>query len=451
MQIQVNVNATEATKTEIAKVQLHCRELNVASQLDIDFLTLRNLCGIPSSTVLDFLFIASIVYAVDKLIPRKTAQDNWTRELEVDLPVENIELWNRVRDKLQTTLSFLTGDYWSLNFYNLEHPLSRPRQNRVLQIPNLNANAVCLFSGGLDSLIGVINWLETNQTGNLLLASHYDPRVPGPLSDQNALLEVLQPIYPQRIKPLQVRVGQNPSGKEVTFRSRSILFIALGLYAACSIGPTTPLIIPENGTIALNVPLTPSRRGSCSTRTTHPFLLNSISNILGDIGVANSIHNPYAFKTKGECVEECLNQDALKEAVKRSRSCAKSGHTSSWINRGAKGCGRCMPCIYRRASLHKVGLDTEVYGRDICSGEVDLNSAKISAIDFRACANFLKQNPSRERIARMLLSNGKLYITHINEYADLVCRAMNEIRVLVRDKATNGVKQRCGINDQEVL
>lgn len=447
MHIQVNVSASEATKFEFAKVQLECRELGLTSHLDFDFLTLRNSCGIPSNIALDFLFIATIVYSADKLIPRRSAQDNWTREMEMDLPVENVSIWNRVKDELQAMLSFLTGDYWSFNFYNLNCNLNRPKNSSRNTTNSLDANTVSLFSGGLDSLIGAINWLEANRTGNIILASHYDPRVPGPLSDQNALLEVLKPIYGERIKSLQIKVGQYPSGRETTFRSRSILFIALGIYTACSISQNTPLIIPENGTIALNVPLTPSRRGSCSTRTTHPFLLSSIRSILNNIGIINPISNPYEYKTKGECVEECLNRTALIEAIQRSRSCAKSGHTRNWINRGAKGCGRCMPCIYRRAALHKLNLDTEVYGRDICSGEVDLESTKLSAIDFRACVDFLKRDFPRERIARMLLSNGKVEIASLLEYTDVVSRAMDEIRVLIRDKANENIKRRCGIHD----
>ena len=445
LHIQVDVSNTETTNFEIAKVQLNCSELRLCTALDIDFATLRNSCGVPSNVSLDFLFIASIVYAVDKLIPRRKAPDSWTRQLDVSLPVDNAQLWNSVKASLEPILSFLTGDIWTLDFHNMDCSLSRPRSNRGQAAHRITANNVCLFSGGLDSLIGAIDWLETNRSGTILLASHYDPKVPGPLSDQNELLGVLQPVYGNRIKPLQIRIGQNPSGRETTFRSRSILFIALGLYAAHSIDPNTPVLIPENGTIALNVPLTPSRRGSCSTRTTHPFFLSSIRALINDIGITNPVRNPYELMTKGECVEGCLNQTVLAEAVRKSRSCAKSGHKSSWNNRGAKGCGRCMPCIYRRAALHKLRLDTEVYGQDICSGEVDLNSPKTSTIDFRACANFLKLNPSRERIAKLLLSNGKLRIEDLQTYSDLVCRAMEEICTLIRDKATNEIKRKCGV------
>lgn len=57
---------------------------------------------------------------------------------------------------------------------------------------------------------------------------------------------------------------------ESTFRSRSLLFFAAGIYVANKISPQCQLIVPENGTISINIPLDSGRRSSCSTRTTHP-------------------------------------------------------------------------------------------------------------------------------------------------------------------------------------
>jgi len=127
------------------------------------------------------------------------------------------------------------------------------------------------------------------------------------------------------------------------------VFIALGMFAASSLGPDVPLLIPENGTMALNVPLTPSRRGSCSTRTAHPHYLAMLRRILSQVGLSNPFCNPLQGKTKGEAVVACRNQALLNALARRSVSCAKRGHKVHWTRRNADGCGRCMPCIYRRA------------------------------------------------------------------------------------------------------
>ena len=105
-----------------------------------------------------------------------------------------------------------------------------------------------------------------------------------------------------------------------------------------------------------------------------------------------------------------------------------------------------MPCIYRRAALHSVGLDQEPYGDDLCIGEVDINDhGESGPNDLRACFSFLRRNPPPSEIERMLLSNGSLDIEKLPQYANLVHRAMEEIRSLVRDKASPYIRRQAGV------
>ena len=104
-----------------------------------------------------------------------------------------------------------------------------------------------------------------------------------------------------------------------------------------------------------------------------------------------------------------------------------------------------MPCIYRRAALNKVDLDNQVYGRDICTGEVDLDSKKKLVNDFRAYVSFISGNPTRQTISSLLLANGNLDIALLPSYSDLVFRAMDEVRTLLRQKATQSVRSKVGV------
>jgi hypothetical protein len=104
-----------------------------------------------------------------------------------------------------------------------------------------------------------------------------------------------------------------------------------------------------------------------------------------------------------------------------------------------------MPCVYRRAALHTIGLDGETYGRDICTGEVPIDSNYGYADDFRAYVSFLRQGYSREEIAALLLENGRLDVSRLPEYARIVDHAMDEIRNLLRDKAPDPLKRRAGL------
>lgn len=441
MKIDIHINPSESTKFEFAVVTLRCADRDVECVLDLDFSALHDRCNIPDPIILDFLFFASVVYGIDKLISREKTDDRWTRAMEFCLQVSNPEKWSIVTEDLETCLSFLTGDTWKIQFTELQHDLYRPRSRRKFQLP-AKGNTVSLFSGGLDSLIGAIDYLESNSTNRLFLVGHYD-RYSKAASDQKCVYGDLKNHYQSRLDLLQVKVGPKPSGQEKTYRSRSLLFIAIGMYVARGISNHTPLLIPENGAIALNVPLTPSRRGSCSTRTAHPVFLDTLRKIFKDLGIENPLCNPLELKTKGECVEKCLNGSLLRTAAPKSISCAKGGHKSWWPNTSARGCGVCVPCVYRQAALYRVNWDEEDYGRKIC--QVDLDSNKTYPNDFRALVSFLHHNFSEQEIAYLLYANGNIEITCLQEYADIVARSMDEVRDLLRDKGNDEIKRRAGL------
>jgi 7-cyano-7-deazaguanine synthase in queuosine biosynthesis len=443
MRINVAVDPRRSTNHEFAKVVLTATGA-ASTVVDVEYSALVGLPATPAAA-LDFLAFGATAYAIDKLIPRSSAAEAWTREFELTFPVTDRRAWEVIAADLSACLSFLTGDRWALTFTSLRGSYARPERRRIT--PTLvDAPAVCLFSGGADSLVGAIDWLQENKGENLALVGHHDPNVPGPKGDQDRLLPILRARFPHRLRPLFLRVGQDPAGPDTTLRSRSLVFISLGIIVASAVGRDTPVLIPENGTICLNAPLTPSRRGSCSTRTAHPYFLKTLQSVLGRLGLEHPIQNPLAMKTKGEAFSECRNQAALREAVLESVSCAKRGHKSTWLHRNARACGRCMPCIYRRAALHAIDLDTERYGRDVCRGEVDVEDTEHDVPnDLRACLSFLRRNHTREEVESLLRASGSLGTSDLTPYADLVWRAADELRQLFRDKGTAKVKRHAGL------
>jgi hypothetical protein len=205
------------------------------------------------------------------------------------------------------------------------------------------------------------------------------------------------------------------------------------------------LLIPENGTIALNVPLTPSRRGSCSTRTAHPYYLSALGRILARVGLTNPLSNPLENKTKGEAIAQCRNLAFLNTVARLAVSCAKRNRRMHWKRRQARSCGYCMPCIYRRAAMHAVGWDDEVYGDDICTGEVSLDDQGDTPNDLRACFSFLNRQPNDAAIATMLMASGRLDAPRLPAHAAMVSRTMDEIRALLRAKGNAEMKRLAGI------
>lgn len=416
---------------------------DLATELNIDAVTLRTLGPVARESVQDLLLVAATVYAIDRLVKRERAADFWTREFDVKVPVSDPETWTEATSALERCLSFLTGDIWTFKFTKRNVDLWTPKHDAKSK----QIQTVSLFSGGIDSLIGVVNHLVGHPEQRMLLVGHRDPRIRGTHAEQRRLYQLVEEAYPKRTLPLFAFIGAT-SGLDTSLRSRSFLFLALGVLAASTQAHGTPLLIPENGMIALNPPLTPSRRGSLSTRTAHPHYLQLYRKLLEAVGITTPVVNPLAELTKGEAVSTCLNLPFLETAALATISCAKQGHTRWWHRKGdgVNQCGQCMPCIYRRAALHAAGLDSEVYGNNICTGEVDPTGISSAANDLRSLLNFLDDNPSQEDVEDLLFANGTLPERDLPMYAGMVLRAMDEVRALLRDKATPEVKRFAGLD-----
>lgn len=323
--------------------------------------------GNPVPAARDLFTFAGAIYVADKKMPRRSTADAWTREFDVRMPVANPARWERARPALEEALAFVTGDRWRLRF---REGIDRPPRSRKLDI---TYDAVHLFSGGLDSLIGAIDALERGN--RVLLVGHHDSTMTE--APQRKLYTALSEEYGDLAGFVPVRVKPNghamqyplPSGRETSTRSRSLVFIAMGLVGASALGSDVPLRIPENGLIGLNVPLVPERSGSCSTRTTHPYFLARLRDALDSLGIRNPLENPYVLLTKGRMLQDCLNADLVRRIGPNSVSCTHP-EQARWNGLAGfeKNCGYCYPCIIRRAAFHAIGADRfrKNYRIDVC-------------------------------------------------------------------------------------
>ena len=106
----------------------------------------------------------------------------------------------------------------------------------------------------------------------------------------------------------------------------------------------------ENGFISINPPLTGTRLGSLSTRTTHPVFLGLVQRLLDAAGLRVRVENPYQLKTKGEMLRECENKTLLRAHASETTSCGR------FKQFGYTHCGRCVPCLVRRAAFRASGM-----------------------------------------------------------------------------------------------
>jgi hypothetical protein len=350
----------------------------------------------PSEIGLDLLVLAAHVQAADTRISRSTeSQDGWTREIRIVVPVSDPARWNAAIPLLLRILNFLTGDRWTICFRPRPAGFEKIVFNRPRRLISPPFDYLALFSGGLDSLIGAIDTLKQGKTP--LLVSHAGD---GATSDaQTKLFQALKKNYPtQNFDRLRLWMdfrnwtitGVDP---EKTTRGRSFLFFAAGIYAGTGLNGSFVLHAPENGLIALNVPLDPLRLGAFSTRTTHPFYIARWNELLGVLGIQGRIENPYWYKTKGEMAAACSNSALLRKIASKSLSCS-SPTKGRFLKLGTGHCGFCLPCLIRRAALLEAN-DTTTYALpDLTARVLDTRDADGQQIrSFQYAIEKLRQHP----------------------------------------------------------
>jgi hypothetical protein len=390
---------------------------------------LRALKLAPSEMGVDILVVAAHVHAADTRISRSSeSQDAWTREIRLVIPVSDPAKWNAAASILRRALNFLTGDRWHIGFRSRQKAFAEiiPKTAQLLLIPPYDG--VSLFSGGLDSLIGAIDTLEVG--GKPLLVSHAGEGLVS--KSQELCFDGLKKAY-KNAEFDRLRVWMNFDhglfdgvASEDTTRGRSFLFFSLGIAAGTALGQPFVLKVPENGLIALNVPLDRLRLGALSTRTTHPFYMARWNELLSALGVPGQVENPYWDKTKGEMVKACANIVLLKTLAPHSLSCS-SPTKGRWTKQPQGHCGHCLPCLIRRASLGK-GDATPYNLSDLQARALNTNQAEGQQV--RSFQVAIARLAARPDLAKILIHKpGPLYDypERQNELAEVYRRGLEEV------------------------
>lgn len=319
---------------------------------------------VPHNLAVDLYILAAGSYVADQRIPRRIyGEDSWSRLIDLFVPVSDPELWAQQADLVSHILGFLSGDYWRVHFRSRGVLPEFRHAGQTMATPN--TDCVSLFSGGLDSFIGGINLLENGK--NPIFVGQYSS--PDVSASQTRCFEAINRQYPDRGMLFSARVYLPKvllyGVQENTMRSRSLLFLALGSLLASSLERPATLIVPENGFISLNIPLSLHRLGALSTKTTHPHLMQSFQTLLNQLNLPITLTNPFQFKTKGQMVAECSNQEFLRETVSGTMSCSHPAQARFARHSPRDHCGTCVPCLIRKAAIHAAwGQDTTTYIRN---------------------------------------------------------------------------------------
>ena len=395
----------------------------------------------PSERAIDLVLLAAMVNAGDTRISRQiNAQDGWTREIDIYVPVSTPMVWDDKKHRIADLLRFLTGDRWRVFFRaRTDRTDTLAFQPKCLPIDGLTE--VSLLSGGLDSLIGAIDLLAKGKRP--LFVSHYwDAQTAQ--AQTYVLRELKKHFSSNRIQTLRVWLGfdkhhLDTGEREATQRSRSFLFYALAALAASAFGRHMVVNIPENGLIALNVPLDPLRIGALSTRTAHPHVIARMRCLTDAVGLSVNFLNPYRHMTKGEMVSGCADVAFLRNVVGNSMSCSSPAKVR-YKKLSPRHCGYCVPCLIRRASL-KAGLgfeDPTTYAvENPWAQSLPTNRAEGEHVrSFQLMINRIKKSPALAKI--LVHKPGPLTDApdEIPDYADVFHRGVLEVGNLLQGVMT---------------
>jgi hypothetical protein len=383
---------------------------------------LKSLPKFYSIEGLDLLYLSLFVFYADRKIQREMFPDAWTRKIKLYVPVLSLEKWIPQKESLEEMLSFLSGDIWDIQFRERElNNIEKDFQKKLERDKGekLNFETFCMLSGGLDSYIGAIDLLE--QSDNVAFVNHYGGGSSGAkfieyveTSLKNEYTGKNAEIFKFHAAPL--------NGIEDSTRTRSFMFFAHAIALASAMNHGIDLIIPENGLISLNIPLTNSRLGSSSTRTTHPYYMGLLQELIGNLGIQVALCNPYQFKTKGEMIHECRNDVLLTGTLAGTMSCSHPDIGRYLGESKPSHCGTCLPCIIRRASIKKANMEDNSIYRDLhfLSGKTATNNLNAYKM------GIAKYKDSSINIYSKIQMAGPLY-GELNNYKSLYERGMQEL------------------------
>jgi 7-cyano-7-deazaguanine synthase in queuosine biosynthesis len=347
----------------------------------------------------DLLIIAGYLFAADRKTRRgsdsATEYHSWSRYFHLHIGVRDLEFWNRdeIKVLLNDVLTFMTGDHrYEFSFYRAEDDFPTTIfDNDNFSMASEDKLNVMLFSGGIDSLAGAIEALETTEH-KLCLVTHQSGqnRVK---KTQREMFNALKEIYPDRLSHYKYECGlRTEASKDETQRTRSFLYTSTAFVVAKTYGQDK-IFVYENGITSLNFAETQDLMNARSSRTTHPKTLALLEKLFSAIGESNfTIENDYLNRTKTDVISVLKKFDKL-TLLDSSVSCSKTrDHTDSTTH-----CGKCSQCIDRRFAAYSAEIeeydDTGIYDFDFLRDSIGDDQAKKALIDYiRLAQNFKNES-----------------------------------------------------------
>lgn len=334
-----------------------------------------------SPNIIDLLEIASYVHAADKLVfrgePDSLNNNSWVRSFLFHIPVRDYNFWNNNNTKkvLSSALLFMMGDRnidFKFEKYKSDPMLSKHQHSlfneEYVTLEEADNTEIILFSGGLDSLAGTIEYLNENPSKCVCLVTHNSNN--STIKTSRKLVEYLQSKYGKnRIKHYQFlcHLMNLTKSREETQRSRMFLFSAIA-FSISFCYKKNNFIVYENGITSLNIPKQADVFNARASRTTHPKTIGLLMEFYSLFIKSFTIETPFFWKTKSDIIKIFIKFNE-EDRITSSVSCSKTREKPLSYSH----CGCCSQCIERRIAIYSENLDDvfDSYAKDFIMDNMD--------------------------------------------------------------------------------
>lgn len=361
--------------------------------------------------VSDAMLVAASVEFADLSCRRPPR--GWARRLSIRVPVDDPDRWGApgVKEALLEALRFVTGDRWSVDFFQRERSIQEPQEDRFALFPP--SRAVLAYSEGMDSL--AVAGLAKACLGEEVVRVRLGRRPRAMTRNGEPFVSI-----PYRVR---VRRRCEPSALSRGFKFATTAGIAAYLTRA------NRVIVPESGQGSLGPPLVTVGHAYPDYRN-HPEFMYRMERFLEALFEQPIRYRfPRLWHTKGETLASYVAIDD--DRWRSTKSCWKDNRWSS-VRRSWRHCGVCAACMLRRVSVHAAGLteDPETY---ICT---DMNANTLeTAVD----PDFKHPDGAYRDYA----------IAGVRHMADLAAMADGNVRPIVRRHAKSLGRVIAGVEDIE--
>ena len=348
--------------------------------------------------ILDLLEIATYIFCADRLISRGSKANveshSWSRSLYFAIKVRDFTFWDEpdIKERLKDALVVMSGDRTYHFTFQSGHstPPADLFDSETFQIEPQRNTKVILFSGGLDSLAGIVECLE-NSSDQLCLVSHRSGQ-PGTARTQDRLIDALHQRYPDRISYYKFYCNlRGPKRKEETQRTRSFLYSSIA-YALSYALSQQEFFVYENGVTSINFPTQQNLMNARASRTTHPKTIALLENFFSSFSEGSQseikIATPFFSKTKTD-IFHILDEIGQEDLISSTVSCSQTFQRQN----GRTHCGGCSQCIDRRFAAYGAGLEDwdgrGIYTLDFIKDDIEEDEVRTILLDyFRQAKNF---------------------------------------------------------------